>query len=291
MTSRLLASDAGDIALATQNLEEAIRQYEQALEVYTREAFPERWAMTQNNLGNVLWNLGERESNTARLEQAVEAFQARGVRQGKAFDEQCRLVLQGLGFEVSDRPFTVADLGVEFDAEIRSQSGRVFWCEFKGSWHGPRPGLRRTDTVKKALADAFIALPGGAGTLVAAIAANTRAREVMLPLLLLPLTVALLPMHTYIAISADNDILAWPLCRIVTGNNGHRMIGAVENRPSEVVEPGIEQVEQIATHPLDRTNLRNQVAAFGDEIAARLDPQREVRMRRLQSCQRLAELG
>lgn len=89
--------------------------------------------------------------------EAVEAFQARGVRQGKAFDEQCRLVLQGIGFEVSDRPFTVTDLGVEFDAEIRSTSGRVFWCEFKGSWHGPRPGLRRTDTVKKALADAFIA--------------------------------------------------------------------------------------------------------------------------------------
>ena len=89
--------------------------------------------------------------------EAVEAFQARGVRQGKAFDEQCRLVLQGLGFEVSDRPFTVADLGVEFDAEVRSRSGRVFWCEFKGSWHGPRPGLRRTDTVKKALTDAFIA--------------------------------------------------------------------------------------------------------------------------------------
>lgn len=89
--------------------------------------------------------------------EAVEAFQARGVRQGKAFDEQCRLVLQGLGFEVGDRPFTVAELGVEFDAEVRSRSGRIYWCEFKGSWHGPRPGLRRTDTVKKALADAFIA--------------------------------------------------------------------------------------------------------------------------------------
>ena len=89
--------------------------------------------------------------------EAVEAFQARGVRQGKAFDEQCRLVLQGLGFEVSDKPFTVADLGVEFDAELKSRSGSIYWCEFKGSWHGPRPGLRRTDTVKKALADAFIA--------------------------------------------------------------------------------------------------------------------------------------
>jgi hypothetical protein len=30
--------------------------------------------MTQNNLGNALAMLGERESGTARLEQAVEAF-------------------------------------------------------------------------------------------------------------------------------------------------------------------------------------------------------------------------
>jgi tetratricopeptide (TPR) repeat protein len=30
--------------------------------------------MTQNNLGNALWRLGERESGTERLEQAVEAF-------------------------------------------------------------------------------------------------------------------------------------------------------------------------------------------------------------------------
>ena len=32
--------------------------------------------MTQNNLGNALSTLGERESGTARLEQAVEAYRA-----------------------------------------------------------------------------------------------------------------------------------------------------------------------------------------------------------------------
>ena len=32
--------------------------------------------MTQNNLGNALQTLGARESGTARLEQAVEAFRA-----------------------------------------------------------------------------------------------------------------------------------------------------------------------------------------------------------------------
>ena len=32
--------------------------------------------MTQNNLGNALWTLGERESGTARLEEAVAAYRA-----------------------------------------------------------------------------------------------------------------------------------------------------------------------------------------------------------------------
>ena len=35
---------------------------------------PLDWAMTQNNLGNALWTLGERESGTARLEEAVAAY-------------------------------------------------------------------------------------------------------------------------------------------------------------------------------------------------------------------------
>ena len=35
---------------------------------------PLAWAMTQNNLGNALWALGERESGTERLEQAVAAY-------------------------------------------------------------------------------------------------------------------------------------------------------------------------------------------------------------------------
>ena len=37
---------------------------------------PLDWAMTQNNLGNALETLGERESGTARLEEAVAAYRA-----------------------------------------------------------------------------------------------------------------------------------------------------------------------------------------------------------------------
>ena len=35
---------------------------------------PLQWATTQNNLGAALWRLGERESGTARLEEAVATF-------------------------------------------------------------------------------------------------------------------------------------------------------------------------------------------------------------------------
>jgi hypothetical protein len=38
-----------------------------------RERAPLQWAMTQNNLGYALRALGERESGTARLEEAVAA--------------------------------------------------------------------------------------------------------------------------------------------------------------------------------------------------------------------------
>ena len=44
---------------------------------------PLDWAMTQNNLGNALSTLGERESGTARLEEAVAAYRA-ALKEGPA---------------------------------------------------------------------------------------------------------------------------------------------------------------------------------------------------------------
>ena len=42
----------------------------------TRERVPLDWARTQMNLGTALSTLGARESGTARLEEAVPAFEA-----------------------------------------------------------------------------------------------------------------------------------------------------------------------------------------------------------------------
>ncbi|MEM7067143.1 MAG: tetratricopeptide repeat protein, partial [Cyanobacteria bacterium P01_B01_bin.77] len=54
-------------------LDLSIKAYQQALLERTRERVPLSWAMTQNNLGTALRTLGERESGTERLEDAVDA--------------------------------------------------------------------------------------------------------------------------------------------------------------------------------------------------------------------------
>ena len=53
-----------------------VAAYRPALQEWTRERVPLQWAMTQKNVGNALWRLGERETGAARLEDAVAAFDA-----------------------------------------------------------------------------------------------------------------------------------------------------------------------------------------------------------------------
>ena len=57
-------------------LSSATEVCKRALADYPRERVPLDWAMTQNNLGNALATLGERESGTEKLEQAVAAYHA-----------------------------------------------------------------------------------------------------------------------------------------------------------------------------------------------------------------------
>jgi tetratricopeptide (TPR) repeat protein len=53
-----------------------VAAYRAALKEWTRERVPLQWAMTEMNLGLALEALGERESGTARLEEAVAAYRA-----------------------------------------------------------------------------------------------------------------------------------------------------------------------------------------------------------------------
>ena len=71
-----LALSQSQVADAVDNLERAIDLYRQLLEERTRERVPLEWALTQNNLGNALQALGERESGTGRLEEAVAVCRA-----------------------------------------------------------------------------------------------------------------------------------------------------------------------------------------------------------------------
>ena len=83
---------------------------------------------------------------------SVRSFQASAGIQGRQFAEQCDTLLVHQGFELRGRRVLV-DVGVEIDQEARSPRGEVVWFEYKGSVQGNRPGLRRTDTLKKAIAN------------------------------------------------------------------------------------------------------------------------------------------
>ena len=85
------------------NLEQAIHHYQQALEVRTREAYPEEWAMTQNNLANTFrdWIRGDRAEN---LERAIDHYQqALEVRTREAYPEEWAITQNNLASAFSDR--------------------------------------------------------------------------------------------------------------------------------------------------------------------------------------------
>lgn len=82
-------------------------------------------------------------------------FQRRATESGHAFANECRIILEGMGFGLlGKRKFKEA--GVEVDQAAKNNVGESLYFEFKGSYLGKRPGLRRTDTVKKVVCDAFL---------------------------------------------------------------------------------------------------------------------------------------
>ncbi len=90
------------------------------------------------------------------IEPAADAtppsFQAAAGAQGRQFAAQCDLLLEINRFRLVGR-HVAADIGVEIDQVAIAPSGRRVWFEYKGSFQGSRPGLLRTDTLKKAIAN------------------------------------------------------------------------------------------------------------------------------------------
>ncbi|MBP0016182.1 MAG: tetratricopeptide repeat protein, partial [Cyanobacteria bacterium SBLK] len=85
------------------NLEVSIAAYEQALKVFDRSAFPQDWAMTQNNLGDAYYERirGDRADN---LENAIAAYElALQVRTPSAFPQNWAMTQNNLGGAYSNR--------------------------------------------------------------------------------------------------------------------------------------------------------------------------------------------
>lgn len=82
----------------------------------------------------------------------VADFQAAASRQGRQFAEQCDQLLSTYRFTLAGASLEKA-IGVEIDQVATSARGRTVWLEYKGSVQGARPGLLRTDTLKKAIAN------------------------------------------------------------------------------------------------------------------------------------------
>jgi hypothetical protein len=82
----------------------------------------------------------------------VTEFQSSAGWQGRQFAQQCDFLLQSNRFTLHGRRL-LSELGVEIDQVATSPNGNELWFEYKGSFQGTRPGLMRTDTLKKAIAN------------------------------------------------------------------------------------------------------------------------------------------
>ncbi|KAF5416054.1 MAG: hypothetical protein C5S48_04200 [Candidatus Methanogaster sp.] len=78
----------GHFGLNQKKLKSLIEHYNQALEVYIREAFPEKWAMTQNNLA-IAYSSRIRGERAENIDLAIEHYnQALEVRTREVFSEK-----------------------------------------------------------------------------------------------------------------------------------------------------------------------------------------------------------
>lgn len=83
-------------------------------------------------------------------------FQKAASVQGDHFHNECLHALNYAGFEIADQYVVLTDVGIELDAIVNNAHGIAIPLEFKGSLQGNRPGLRRTDTLKKAIANGYL---------------------------------------------------------------------------------------------------------------------------------------
>jgi site-specific DNA-methyltransferase (adenine-specific) len=84
-----------------------------------------------------------------------EDFQARAVREGLAARDLARVALEQCGFVDID-PNVNLRSGVEVNFIAQDQTGKKWYFDVSGGFTSNRPGLRRTDTLWKALGKAAV---------------------------------------------------------------------------------------------------------------------------------------
>ena len=82
-------------------------------------------------------------------------FQSESRRSGDLFEDLVESDLGRIGIIEPEKNITLQDVGVEVDFAYTDSVGRQFYIEAKGGESGnkKRPGARRTDSVKKAIAN------------------------------------------------------------------------------------------------------------------------------------------
>lgn len=92
----------------------------------------------------------------SKIMKSVNGHQKLAKLQGDRFHAECVDALVMAGFEIADEHFMIRDVGIELDCITNNRHDIAMPWEFKGSWQGDRPGLRRTDTLKKAIANGYL---------------------------------------------------------------------------------------------------------------------------------------
>lgn len=92
-------------------------------------------------------------------------FQGLAVKQGREFADECIKLATRVGFVLRDQRVVFPECGVEVDLVIENTQGVAFFAECKGSFRD-RPGLQRTDTLKKAIANMLLLDAVGVGPLL-----------------------------------------------------------------------------------------------------------------------------
>ena len=87
----------------------------------------------------------------------TSTFQASSSAQGRAFEEAVQTIIKTGGHEILSTGFTDEKSMEQVDLLVRTANGVEVWIECKGSWNTASkvPGLKRSDTAKKAVANAW----------------------------------------------------------------------------------------------------------------------------------------